>query len=92
MPQDSSINAGADNLLDAHINALGENSKRVVEILERLSEYKLSVKDKKSLKRIKTELKNIDKRFDSLDTKESTYIRHQKEIENTEEEEDWFAF
>lgn len=91
MQKEPSLDTGANNLLDAHINALGENSKKVVEILERLSEAKLTSKDKRALKRIKSELKNIDKRFDSLDTKELNYTGYQ-EVKDIEEEEDWFAF
>lgn len=90
MQQEPNLDTGASNLLDVHINALGENSRKVVEILEKLAESKLTIKNKKDLKKIKSELKNIDKRFDSLDTKELNYTESQEFEDN--EEEDWFAF
>lgn len=90
MQKEPNLDMGASNLLDVHINALGENSRKVVEILERLAESKLTLKNKKDLKKIKSELKSIDKRFDSLDTKELNYTESQENEDN--EEEDWFAF
>ena len=90
--QDEKFNKGAQGLLGVHVGALEENSKKVVEILERLSKNKLSLKDKKALKRIKSELKNIDKRIDALDS--SKYFENYQEdnVEIEDEGDDWFAF
>ena len=57
---------GFDDLLEVHTRALEENSKSVVEILELLSDKKLSIKDRKNLNKIKREIKNIDITIDSL--------------------------
>lgn len=72
---------GFEKLLGVHTQALEDNSKSVVEILEILSQRHLSVKDKNALKKVKRELKGIDKTLDSLG-KESSI----------KEEEDWFGF
>ena len=47
---------GFEQLLGVHLNALEENSQSVVEILQILSEKKLSAKDRNSLKKISREL------------------------------------
>lgn len=71
---------GFEKLLGVHTQALENNSKSVVEILELLSQKQLSVKDRNALKKINKELKSIDKTLDSLG-KEDT----------VQEEEDWFG-
>ena len=76
-----SASKGFEKLLGAHTQALEDNSKSVVEILELLSQKKLSAKDKNALKSIKKELKGIDKTLDSLG-----------KANETQEEEDWFGF
>ena len=76
-----SASKGFEKLLGVHTQALEDNSKSVVEILEILSQKQLSIKDKSALKKVKKELKGIDKTLDALG-KESE-IR---------EEEDWFGF
>ena len=58
--EDKSAEKGMDNLLSYYTNALEDNSKRIVEILERLSTSNLSFKDRKNLKRVKSELKKMD--------------------------------
>ena len=82
MSQNPSLDSGANNLLDAHINALDENSKRVVEILERLSEVELNPKDRRALKRIKSEYKGIDKRLDSFLKEDSKITKNLVKSEN----------
>ena len=66
MESSKSTEKGFENLLDAHVSALEENSEKVVEILERLAESKLDIKNIKALKRIKSELNSIDRRLDTL--------------------------
>jgi len=83
------LDKGAGSLLGVHINALEENSKKVVEILERLSTVDLGLKEKRVLKRIKSELKGIDRRIDSIDRE----LSKQDEVKDVKkDEEDWFAF
>ena len=72
---------GFENLLGVHTQALEDNSRSVIEILELLSSKELSVKDKKVLKDIKRELKSIDKTLDSLG----------KESSIEEGEDNWFG-
>ena len=71
---------GFEALLGVHVQALEDNSRSVVEILEELSEKPLEEKDKNSLKKITKKLKSLDKKVDSLGTVEK------------EEEDDWFEF
>ena len=72
-----SKNKGFENLLEVHTKALEENSESIVEILQLLSNAKLNVSQKNSLKKIKSELKGIDKKIDSMDS-------------NTQEEDEWY--
>lgn len=76
-----SASKGFEKLLGVHTQALEDNSKSVVEILELLSQKQLSIKDKNALKKVKRELKSIDSTLDALG-KES----------KVEEEDDWFEF
>lgn len=99
MSQEKKFNEGANNLLDVHIKALDENSKKVVEILERLSKEKLSVKDKRALKRIKSEYNGVDKKLNSFIKTENKPVKRSnkkvylEEVEKVDkEEDDWFAF
>lgn len=62
----TSANKGFESLLGVHTQALEDNSKSVVEILEILSDKKLSARDKSALNKIKKEIKDIDKRLDKL--------------------------
>ena len=75
-----SASKGFEKLLGAHTQALEDNSRSVVEILELLSQKQLSAKDKSALKSIKKELKGIDRTLDSLGKENSV-----------EEQEDWFG-
>ena len=77
----SATDKGFENLLGVHLEALEDNSKSVVEILELLANKKLPPRYKNSLKKIKSELKGIDKKIDSLGR-----------TPKTEESEDWFEF
>ena len=79
----NSANKGFEQLLGVHLNALEENSQSVVEILQILSEKKLSAKDKNSLKKISRELKSVDKKIDNLGKAPKV---------EEEKEEDWFEF
>lgn len=76
---------GFEQLLGVHLNALEENSQSLVEILQVLSEKKLSAKDKNSLKKISRELKAVDRRIDNID-------KAPKVQEEKEEGGDWFEF
>lgn len=80
----NSANKGFEQLLGVHVKALEENSQSVVEILQILSEKKLSAKDKNSLKKISRELKSVDKKIDNLGKV--------PKVEEEEKEEDWFEF
>ena len=75
-----SADEGLTALLGVHTKALEENSQSVVEILELLSLKTLTPRDKNALKKIKKELKGIDKRLDNLGNIEQAQ----------KEEEDWF--
>ena len=61
-----SANKGFENLIGVHTKALEENSKGLVEILEILSEKSLDKKSLSQIKKIKKELRGIDKRLDRL--------------------------
>ena len=92
--ESENFDMGANSLLDVHIKALDENSKKVVEILERLSKAKLSPKDTRALKRIKSEYSGVDRKLNSFLNSESKtgkkiYIEDE---EPKKEEDDWFAF
>lgn len=78
MRKKSKPNKGMEQLLDVHTKALEDNSESIVEILELLFSKPLSVSDKKTLKGIKRELKEIDGTLDSLGKR------------STADEEDWF--
>ena len=78
------INKGFENLLGVHLNALEENSESVVEILELLSDRKLSPMNRASLKKISRELESMDKKIDSLGKA--------PKIQEKKESEDWFEF
>ena len=75
---------GFEQLLGVHLNALEENSQSVVEILQILSEKKLSAKDRNSLKKISRELKSVDKKIDNLGKT--------PKLQENKKEEDWFEF
>ena len=79
----NSANKGFEQLLGVHLDALEENSQSVVEILQILSEKKLSAKDKSSLKKISRELKSVDKKIDKLGKPQAV---------EEEKEGDWFEF
>lgn len=85
----NSTEKGFENLLESHTHALEKNSEKVVEILERLSKVKLDIKTQRSLKRIKSELKSIDRKLDTLDRIKMEDI---PELEINKEEEDLFGF
>lgn len=89
MGNSKSTEKGFENLLEAHTHALEKNSEKVVEILERLSTVKLDPKMQRTLKRIKSELKGIDNKLDTLgrdvDTPKIKKIKKK-------EEDDWFEF
>ena len=58
-------------ILDSHTQALEDNSRSIVEILEVLSNSPLSASNKKALGKIKRELKDIDKKLDNLGKEEN---------------------
>ena len=96
-----STEAGFKNLLDVHTHALEENSEKVIEILERLKESKLDEKNKRALKRIKSELRGIDRKIDTLGRAEEVKTpkprlskEKRKKIEEKKkiEGDDWFVF
>lgn len=66
-------------ILDSHTQALEDNSRSIVEILEVLSNSPLSASNKKALGKIKRELKDIDKKLDNLGKEENR-------------EDNWFEF
>ena len=66
MQRESKANKGMEQLLNVHTQALEDNSESIVEILELLTSKDLSQKDKNVLKKIRKELKGIDKTLDSL--------------------------
>ena len=66
MQRESKANKGMEQLLNVHTKALEDNSESIVEILELLASKDLSQKDKNTLKKIRRELKGIDKTLDSL--------------------------
>lgn len=68
MSANKKSNKGMEDLLDVHTKALENNSKSLVEILELLSHRDLQLKDKEALKKVKRELKVIDRKVDSLDS------------------------
>ena len=57
---------GFDSLVAVHTSALQENSREILEMLEILSEKKLSPRDLKTLKYIKRELKDLDDEIDKI--------------------------
>ena len=65
-----SANDGFNSLIGVHTRALEENSKSLVEILEILSERNLDKKNLSQLKKIKKEIRDIDKRIDRLGKEE----------------------
>ena len=75
-------NSGFKTLLGVHTQALELNSQEIVDILEVLSEKKLDSKDKKSLQKIKRELRGIDRKVDSLGVSD--------EEEFYEDSDNWF--
>lgn len=75
-------NQGFENLFSVHLNALEDNSKSVVEILELLSKKSLSKRDKNAINEIKSELKGIDKKIDNLG----------KSPKQEKVEDNWFEF
>lgn len=66
LQRESKANKGMEQLLNVHTQALEDNSESIVEILELLTSKDLSQKDKNVLKKIRKELKGIDKTLDSL--------------------------
>ena len=91
MENSKSTEKGFENLLEAHTHALEQNSEKVVEILERLSKVKLDPKNQRILKRIKSELKGIDRKLDTLDKARVENLPSLK-IKKNQEEEDLFEF
>lgn len=76
------MDEGFSNLLNIHTNALEENSKKVVEILELLTNKSLSIKDRNTLKKMKKEIATIDNRLDDFDGKTDEF--------KEEDEESWW--
>mgnify|MGYP003302072434 CR=1 FL=1 len=72
---------GFEALLGVHVQALEDNSRSVVDILEEISHKNtpLSETEKNALKKIKGKLKTLDKKVDSLGVING-------------EEDDWFEF
>ena len=59
-------NDGFNGLIDAHTQALENNSLKISEALEALADKSLTLKQKDELKRLKSALKRIDKGIDKL--------------------------
>ena len=59
-------NDGFNGLIDAHTQALENNSLKISEALEALADKPLTLKQKDELKRLKSALKRIDKGIDKL--------------------------
>ena len=59
-------NSGFDGLINVHTYALEENSKEIANMLESLSEKKLSKQELRTLDFIKKELRRLDKEIDNL--------------------------
>lgn len=59
-------NNGFDGLINVHTHALEENSKEIANMLESLSEKKLSKQELRTLDFIKKELRRLDKEIDNL--------------------------
>ena len=78
------VSKGFEQLMGVHMSALEENSQSVVEILQILSEKRLSAKDKNSLKKISRELKSVDKKIDNLG--------RAPKLQEKKEEDNWFEF
>ena len=57
---------GVSNLMDSYILALEGNSAEITDMLNELSSRGLKESDKKSLQRLTTELRKIDKRIDKI--------------------------
>ena len=91
MANSKSTEKGFENLLEVHTHALEQNSEKVVEILERLSKVKLDLKTQRVLKRIKSEIKDIDSRLDKLDRAKVEDIPSLR-ISKNKKEEDLFEF
>ena len=91
MANSKSTEKGFENLLEVHTHALEQNSEKVVEILERLSKVKLDPKSQKIIKRIKSELKSIDNKLDTLDRAKVEDIPSSR-INKNKKEEDLFEF
>lgn len=68
-----SVNNSMDGLIGIHLQALQDNSDNIVDLLEVLSERKddISPKEMNQLKRIKKEMKSIDRRIDKIDKKKT---------------------
>ena len=91
MANSKSTEKGFENLLEVHTHALEQNSEKVVEILERLSKVKLDLKTQRALKRIKSEIKDIDNKLDKLDRAKIEDIPSLK-VKKNKKEESWFEF
>lgn len=67
-----------DGLLGVHVKALQNNSDNLIALLQVLSERKdkISPKELAQIKKMKKELKSIDKKIDNLgnETKEEDYF------------------
>lgn len=61
-----SAEASIEKLVGVHERALAENSKDVIEILEVLTKSSQTKKYRTELRKIKKEIKNVDKKLDGL--------------------------
>ena len=61
------INSGFNDLMGSYIAALQENSNDITQMLEELTNRKLSAFDKKELNKIQKNLKKVDSDLNSLD-------------------------
>ena len=95
---------GLGKIVGAHEKALEQNSKEVVEILERLTKTFLNESHKKDIKKIKAEIKDMDRKLDCIDAlnnfknsaiilednKQEEQSKELLEDEDIEMEDDWF--
>ena len=59
-------NDGFNNLIDAHTQALENNSLKIIKALEALSDKQLKPSEREALNKVKTRLRKIDKGLDDL--------------------------
>lgn len=62
----SNKNDGFNKLIDAHTQALENNSLKIVQALEALSDKELKPSEREALYKVKENLKKIDKGLDRL--------------------------